>query len=231
MPMPARSEWSDLESSPDAAQAAARIIADKAFRIGRLREWQTLESSPTAAFPYHLFIQEVSSKQLMQSGQVFGGKDYKLYLKADPKALRALGTKIVPRYVYVFSVDQFGKGTLLCPVLHRGNQGNYFPVPAADGTVVNPQDLIPLSGDKEQDFGVGPPWGTDTYILLTSVTPINNPDIFEFDGVRPKEMTRGPQDPLAELLSGVGDLTRGDPLTGIPHTWSIEKVYLKSVLQ
>ncbi len=224
MPMPARSQWIDLESSPGAAADAAKAIADKAFRIGRLREWQTLESSKNSDFPYHLFIQEVSSKQFMQSGKVFEGKEYKLYLKADPKTLQSLGTKLAPRYIYVFSVDQFGRGTLLCPVLGRGNQGNFFPVPSAD-----PQDPIPLSGDKDHDFGVGPPWGTDTYILLTSATKILNTDIFEFDGVRPKDATRGPVDPLADLLAGVGDLTRGDPITSIPRTWSIEKVYLESV--
>jgi hypothetical protein len=76
---------------------------------------------------------------------------------------------------------------------------------------------------------VGEPYGKDTYILLTSEQPVGSPDVFEFDGVRSKGAARGGvENPLTELLEGVGTLSRS-PTPRVPTNWSIQRVSLESV--
>jgi hypothetical protein len=70
---------------------------------------------------------------------------------------------------------------------------------------------IYLRASEEYDFEVSEPYGKDTYILLTSEQPVGNPDIFEFDGVRSKGAASGVENPLTELLEGVGRLTHSSP--------------------
>ena len=75
-------------------------------------------------------------------------------------------------------------------------------------------------------FEVSPPYGIDTYFLLTSDEPLPNPWILEWDGVR----VRGPKGgtPLEELLSVTGGAARSVNRIATPATWSIEKKLFES---
>jgi hypothetical protein len=73
---------------------------------------------------------------------------------------------------------------------------------------------------------VEPPYGVDTYYLLTTDEPLPDPGILEWNGVR----TRGPQalSPLEQLFALTGAATRGIGLV-TPTTWSIERFVCESV--
>jgi hypothetical protein len=231
MPLPPRSEWIPLDQP--AGKVAAGDLADKAYGLGRIREWQMLHPAGPAkdGFPYKLVFHELGSDRELSSGEVIGGKQYKMYLRADDADLKALHYSVVPRFTYVFAIDKFGTGTLLFPPKGAGNQDNTFPIPVSSGETKPPAPaLISISGPRQEyDFDVQMPYGTDTYFLLTSLEPIANPDILDFSGVRTRggDAPAGPQDPLAAMLSQVGTMTRS-PKPVVPTSWSIDKVYLKS---
>ncbi|NIM15427.1 MAG: hypothetical protein GTO45_25915, partial [Candidatus Aminicenantes bacterium] len=81
------------------------------------------------------------------------------------------GKKSYGRYVYVFSIDSFGKGELLF-----GDSENYFPVTDEFQAEIQP-------GDKEI-FKIAEPFGVDTLFLLTTEEPITNTEVLDFKGVR-----------------------------------------------
>lgn len=233
LPLPVRSDWIGVEPASGPKKTAADL-ADKAYRLGRLREWQMLHPAGPAKeeFPYHLVFREEGTDRYVTAGDVFGGKKYKMYLRAADSDLKALHNSVVPRYTYVFAIDQYGKGTLIFPPLGRGNQDNVFPIPLAASEAKPPAPaLIPVSGEQQPyDFEVSEPYGTDTYFLLTSLDRIDNPDILDFDGVRShSEGNRGGglQNPLSAMLSDVGTTSRGSkPI--VPTNWSIERAQLSS---
>lgn len=230
-PLPSRTDWTQLGAG-DASRRTAASLADLAYRVGRLREWLVLNPPGPSRqeFPYQLAFREVGTDRYLDSGSVLGGQRFKVYLRASPEKLRSMNYSVAPRYVYIFAIDQFGKGTLLLPMAGRGNQDNLFPAPVPEGEPRKPAEaLIPVSGNQEYDFEVGEPYGKDTYILLTSEQAVGNPDIFEFDGVRSKGSTRGgSENPLTELLSGVGSLSRS-ATPRVPANWSIQRVSLQSL--
>ncbi|HEX7152513.1 MAG TPA: caspase family protein [Thermoanaerobaculia bacterium] len=68
------------------------------------------------------------------------------------------------RFVYVFATDSSGHSTLLFP--ERGSVENRHVAP------------------KLCDFTVAPPYGNDTFYLLTTDEPLPNPWVLQWDGVR-----------------------------------------------
>ena len=85
--------------------------------------------------------------------------------------------------------------------------------------------------DQEYDLEIGEPWGTDTYILISTKEAIPNPNIFDFEGV---QSTRGAQargssgSSLQDLLDGCGVSTRGVMAAKAPSEWSIERITFQS---
>ena len=69
----------------------------------------------------------------------------------------------------------------------------------------------------------------DTYFLLTSDNAIDNPEVFNFEGVRTEAGTRGASDPLTDLLSSASSMTRGAGARPVPAMWSIETLTFRSV--
>ena len=114
----------------------------------------------------------------------------------------------MPRYTYIFAIDQYGKGTPIFPPLGRAVSGE----------------------GQSYDFEIGETYGTDTYFLLTSIERINNPDVFDFDGVRSSgggARGSGQQNQLSAMLSGVGTTSRS-PKPVVPANWGIERAQLIS---
>lgn len=232
LPLPIRSDWVKLPEDAKGILAAGQDLTDKALLLARIRTWLTLQSPPSQEnFPYHLaFRQIVDGKPgpFRDAGDFKEGEAYKLYLRADPAVLAAHDS-FVPRWVYVFVIDHNGDGQRIFPPPNRGNEGNRLPY-AQPGAKPNFQPLIPVAGDSaEEDFSIDSPFGVDTYFLLTSDNAIDNPEVFNFAGVRTETGTRGASDPLTDLLSASSSMTRGINLRAIPALWSIETQTVRSV--
>ncbi len=227
LPLPLRTDWIPLAGSADSAAAAGFALTDKAFRLGRLRSWLTLLAPPSswtarAAFPYRLAFREVGKTGLLATNEMKGGRHYKMYLHAAAEDIRG---DLPDRFIYVFSVDHFGKGTLLFPPLGEGNAGNRFPKRKDNQREAAPEIAIT---ESDYDFEISEPYGVDTFIMLNSAQPIEDPQIFEFDGVRSKGSTRGVgyTDVLTQLLSEVGTSTSRAVTRNpaVPTTWGIEQI-------
>jgi hypothetical protein len=231
LPLPLRSDWINLGGTDAEIQNAGASLTEKALRLARIRAWLTLESPPAQnTFPYHLALQDVASGQIRESGDLREGEKFKLYLSAGADATRNSGGLGV-RWIYVFVIDHFGKGSLIFPALGRGNEGNHLPY-AQVGQQPKFDALIPLSGEMaEYDFSIDEPFGVDTYFLLTSQEPLDNPDVLEFDGLRTRGGTRnlGSGNPLTNLLTDLSSGTRGAHRPTTPATWSIESLSFRSV--
>lgn len=231
LPLPLRSDWIKLGGTDTEIRNAGASLTEKALRLARIRAWLTLESPPAHnTFPYHLALQDVASGQIRESGDLREGEKFKLYLSAGAGAVKS-SQGLEVRWIYVFAIDHFGKGSLIFPAPGRGNEGNHLPY-AQVGEQPRFDPLIPLNGEKaEYDFDIGEPFGVDTYFLLTSLEPLDNPGVLEFDGLRTKGGTRGigTLDPLTNLLTDLSSGTRAAHRPTTPATWSIESISFRSV--
>jgi hypothetical protein len=76
---------------------------------------------------------------------------------------------------------------------------------------------------------VGPPFGVDTMILLTTAQPLPDPSVLNFEGVA-RGATRGVTSPLERLLSSASSGSRGlGAEVEVPTNWGIEVKLLRSV--
>jgi hypothetical protein len=196
----------------DAGETAS-TLREAVLRLRKIHAWQLLDSPPEARSPYRLGIRRIRDGQWAKSA-VIGGEKYALVLRSAT-ALRA---GLRPRYIYIFTIDSDGKSTLLFP--RQGSVENHFPLPSATS---DPPTEIPLG--ITGTFEIGPPYGVDTYFLLTTDEPLPNPWILEWDGVRSAPQ---PQSALEELLLLTASGSRA-PGRATPSNWSIERVSLESI--
>src|SRR5436189_96151 len=112
--------------------------------------------------------------QHARDGVLIEGEQYELTLHSPSSS----------RFVYVFAIDGRGESVLLYP--HDGSVENRFGAR---------QDVV-----LDARFEVAPPFGVETFVLLTSDEPLSDPWVLE----------RGP--------------TRGPP-----ETWSVETYVYRSV--
>ena len=201
LPLPLRTDW--VAASPN---AGARL-AGYASRLGRMRAWLELEAPDAGGFPYRLMVRNTRTHEERAQGTVYDGESEELVLRADRARLQG----IEPRRVYVFVLDSSGATQLLFPL--EGIE-NRFPVDAQ-----HPPDEIVLG----QPFRISPPFGNDTYFLLSSEEAIGDPTVLNGEGVRTRGAGGG--DPLSSLLGSVG--TRGVS-AAVPAHWSIEHFTLRS---
>lgn len=200
-PLPARTAWVE---SAEALEAAL-------LRLRRIHAWQVLESPPESRSPYRLALRHERDRRLATGGAVKGEEKYSLVLRAPSAPPR-----VAPRYFYVFTVDSHGRSTLLFP--RSGSVENRFPL----------QPLPPAEialGDSAS-FEPAPPYGIDTYYLLSTDEPLPNPWILEWDAVRspPPETST----PLEQLLLLTASDSRSTRLL-TPATWSLERLVFQSV--
>ncbi len=216
MALPVRSDW----ISGDASTVGDRL-ADLAICVSKVYAWNSLvPPADEGAFPYHLALKNSRSGEIKTVGPLVEGEPYGLILAADGTLEKPAET----RYVYVFAIDSYGSSTLLFPRSGSGNAENRIPYETAGETKIPTE--IPLG--RKTIFTVGPPFGTDTYILLTTEQAIPDPDGLAFEGVRSNVAQRGDETPLSTLLAGFGATTRGpQPVT--PADWSIERLLIQSV--
>ena len=165
-PMPLRTEWVKVESDTTTASALSAGLTTSALLLARLNGWLHLESTVTGAqsFPYTLGLKRIADGQFAaDGGKTYPDERYSFTLNGSADTIDA-----EPRWVYVLGIDCQGKGKLLWP---RGPGGRF---PTANGRLAS----IPLPGATVK---ITPPYGTDTYILLTTTTPLPEPEVLSFD--------------------------------------------------
>ena len=215
--LPVRTDWVTARDVQGSFDAAARQLRDFARRLGKVRAWLQLEAPPDlGVFPYQLGLKQPQTGTVTTEGTIRAGETFRLVLHADAPTL-ARGVE--KRYVYVFAIDSYGNSVLLFPRSGQGNVENHLPYANAGQGPLPPE--IPLG----TAFKVGPPFGPDTYVLLTSQEAIPDPDVLESRGVRIRN--REPETPLAQLLYGIAEEGRGVELP-TPVTWSIKRLSLTS---
>jgi hypothetical protein len=211
-PYPLRTDW----TVQDKTVPLESTLTDFAVQLARLNGWLQLESSSLggqADFPYRLTLRRVPENQdVADGGKTYQKGNYELLLAGNAK------TAVTPRWVYVFGIDCQGKGTLLWP--YEGVPPGKFP--SNKGRLAQ----IPLPGDP---FPVSEPLGTDTYLLLTTSSPLADPSALEFKGV----VTRGAKsatsvDPLEELLDATSAGTRS-AARPTPTNWSVQSLQTQSL--
>jgi hypothetical protein len=215
--LPVRTDWVTARDAQGSFDAAARQLRGFTLRLGKVRAWLQLEAPPDQGqFPYQLGLKQPQTGTITTTGTVRAGDTFRLVLRADTQALTRGGEK---RYVYVFAIDSYGNNVLLFPRGGQGNVENHLPYDTAGQGPPPPE--IPLG----TMFKIAPPFGRDTYLLLTSREAIPDPDVLESQGVRLRE--KQPETPLAQLLYGIVEEGRGVELP-TPVTWSIERLSLTS---
>jgi hypothetical protein len=222
--MPARTDW--FGGAPEQAGA---MLTEYAVRIGKVHGWLSLSGrSGDSPFPYRLVLRKPGSNSDVRSGTLYGGETYKLILELDP----TYKSEMTPRrWVYVFAIDQNGDGNLLFPPRGAGNEGNHLPRAQKDeAPMTAAARAIPLT-ELDADLQISEPWGTDTYIMISTKEAIPNPNVFQFEGVqaaRGGDERRPSGNALEDLLDSCGDASRGVVATKAPVAWSIERLTFQS---
>ena len=209
-PYPVRSDW-----VPAAGDSAAAMLSTYSTRLAKVHGWLELANNPVAGTSlenyYQLALLPMTGTNAVDSSKpVHEGDRMRL-------ALTATGN-VKPRWVYVLDIDCHGKGTLIYPQDSSENQ-------------------YPSQGDTDQQvvlrhaptLKVGPPYGVDTMILLSTAQPLPDPSVLNFEGVA-RGGTRGAKSPLEQLLSSASSGTRGiGAEVEVPTNWGIQLTTLQSV--
>jgi hypothetical protein len=212
-PLPVRTDWT----------ASAEKLEEQAVTLSRIRGWLEIQASTSQSFPYSLALRKTGTDEIIRQGEVQEGVKYDLVLVADEAALKRLqddNQHVKQKRIYVFAIDSQGNSALLFN--RRGDVENLYPLDT-DKPPMQQSKLIVLG--ESGMIGMAPPFGLDTYILLTSEERIPDPYILEFQGVISRG--KGSDTPLAKLLQGIGTASRA-PKTEVPLNWSIDRIYLRS---
>jgi hypothetical protein len=212
--LPVRTGWITAESIEGGLPKTASQLGDHLLRLVKIRAWLQLPAPPDKGeFPYRLFLKNANTGELKTKGPLLEGDIYGLVMRADRKKLEAAEEK-EKRYVYVFSIDNHGRGTLLFPKKTQMDSGNYFPA--------NEEWPTEIKLGKEKLFKVRDPFGMDTFVLLTTKEPVSNPAVLDFEGVRGAIIGQF-NSPLERLLYGIGSPTwRSETATFTD--WSIQRL-------
>jgi hypothetical protein len=187
----------------------AETLRDTAVRLQRIVAWQSIDSPPVSRSQYHLALRRDRDQTLVRGSRLAGRERYRAVLRGQNLPPRVDG-----RFSYVFVVDSQGESKLLYPYTASGSVENRFPIDPD-----SPPEEIPLAR-----FEVSPPYGIDTYFLLTTDQPLANPSILEWSAVR--QPSAKPSTSLERFLASVGGETRG-PVVTTSH-WSIERTTWES---
>ncbi len=233
MPLPVRSDWLPFEEA-NLKNVSAKLIRNLQG-IARVVSWMTLPAPPEEKeFPYRLALRDAEAGQWITGSElqtvggtmtekssriaasvVQGGHHLQLILKADPNKLKGYQE---PRKVYVFGIDSSGKCGLFFPQ-GADDQRNRMPEKDAEGSY--PMEIL------INTILINEPWGIDSYIMLTTKTPVSDLTVFNCEAVK----TRGAilDNPLANLLQRTRTLSRGETEDGTPADWSIQRLPVLSV--
>ncbi len=215
---PVRTDWVDMTGLADLDKGVASL-SKYASLLAKVHGWLDLANSPADASSgdyYTLAMVPASSAATAAAGQpgqpgspVRQGDQLKMALQSTDRVIER-------RWVYVLDIDCHGKGSLIYPLDYAENQ---FPSDSDNGR----QFVLPGA----RTLRVGPPYGVDTLILLSTAQPLPDPYALNFDGVATRG-ARGVESPLERLLANTSSGTRG--VSGeVPTNWGIALTTMRSV--
>ena len=214
-PYPVRSDWVSTTDT-SAPEAGAQTLNTYAVRLGKVHGWLELADNAVTGSSetgyYKLELVHMSDTVSVDMDQPAHEND-RMRL-----ALAASGQIRESRWVYILDIDCHGTGTLIYPNNYSENQ-------------------YPGDGDHDKQIilrhaptlKVGPPYGIDTMILLSTAQPLPDPSVLNFEGVA-RGATRGAKTPLEQLLSNTSSGSRGITAdVEVPTNWGLEVLTLRSV--
>jgi hypothetical protein len=181
--------------------------------LAKIHGWLELPSPPDVdvPFPYHLRLADASGK-LLPGTDVPRNADLHFVLDAD----KPVSLSTPQRWVYILDIDCTGAGNLLL--------GRYSDKKVPDLGVTDPQK----SFDNPKIAFKDPPFGRETFVLLTTSQPLDDPSVLNFKAALSNANTRGASSPLQQLLESTSHATRGvDP--ALPPDWSVEYLQVQPV--
>lgn len=211
--LPVQTRWRVQHRNDEALRATAAQLREDLLHLRKTQGWMTLESPPGARYPFEVGIRRTRDGELMRDA-ITGGEKYQLVLRTRSLPMPA---HVPQRYIYVFAIDSDGKSTLLFPPSDTGSVENRLPIGAPDTEI----DL-----GESSAFEAAPPWGSDTYFLLSTDEPLPDPSILEWDGARTPHASS--ENPLERLLQMTESDSRSASLR-TPLSWSIERVVFESL--
>ena len=217
---PVRSDWVAI-SGVSMLDNGGAALNKYASLLAKAHAWLELANSPAEASlsNYYTLAMVPASGQLpdtpapVQTDQpeqtLHQGDLEKMSLQSNERVIEK-------RWVYILDIDCHGKGTLLYPLDYAENQ---FPS-AADNSR---QFFLPGA----RTLRIGPPYGVDTLIMLSTAQPLPDPYALNFEGAASRG-AKGPESPLESLLKNASSGTRG--FSGeLPTNWGIGLTIMRSI--
>lgn len=208
---PVRGDWV-VSGDASAVEEYGAALNNFASLLAKVHGWLKLADSPAASATgyYSLaLVPESRESPLANDEPVRQGDLLKMALRSNHRVVEK-------RWVYILDIDCRGKGTVLYPGNYAENQ---FPNASDSGR----QFFLPGA----RTLRIGPPFGVDTLILLSTAQPLPDPYMLNFSGVASRG-TRGGRSPLEKLLNQTSGGTRGSP-GEMPTNWGIELMTVRSI--
>jgi hypothetical protein len=209
---PVRTDWVPVVSA-DAIDTGSDKLNHYVSLLAKVHGWLELADSPADASTDNFFslalLPSTGSNAVATDQPVHQGDLLKMALQSSDRVVER-------RWVYVLDIDCHGQGAVLYPKNYAENQ---FPNDADNGR----QIVLPGA----PTLRIGPPYGVDTMILLSTAQPLPDPSALNFEGVASRG-TRGVASPLEKLLNQTSGGTRG--FSGeVPTNWGIGLMTVHSV--
>ena len=209
---PVRTDWVPIASA-DAIDPAGAKLNNYAALLAKVNGWLQLANSPADASPDEFYsltlIPSTGDSPLPADQAARQGDLLKMALTSSDRIIDR-------RWVYVLDIDCHGRGSVLYP---RDYSENQFPNDADNGR----QFFLPGA----PVLRIGPPYGVDTLVMLSTEQPLADPYALNFEGVASRG-TRGVASPLEKLLNQTSGGTRG--FSGeVPTNWSIGLMTVHSI--
>ena len=211
-PYPVRTDWF-AAGNPTAAAAALNTDAQ---RLAKVHGWLQLSNNAAAGASeenyFKLTLVPMTGTTPVDINSAVRENDRMRLALTSDSPVKA------PRWVYILDIDCHGKGSLIYPLNYSENQ---YPGEGDSDKLVILRHAPTLK--------VGPPFGVDTMVLLSTAQPLPDPSVLNFEGVA-RGATRGAQTPLAQLLSSASSGSRGlGAEVEVPTDWGIQVQGLRSV--
>ena len=209
---PVRSDWVPI-GDLGAIDHGGAALNKFASLLAKVHGWLALADSPadasTANYYSLALVPAAGETPLAADEPAHQGDLLKMALQSSDRV-------VDKRWVYILDIDCHGRGSVLYPGNYAENQ---FP-----NTADNARQFV-LPGSRT--LRIGPPYGVDTLVLLSTAQPLPDPNVLNFEGVAQRG-SRGMETPLQKLLSGTSAGTRGFP-GEIPTNWGIGLITIRSV--
>ena len=213
-PLPIRTDWFVASATGSAAELEQRTL-----NIARLRLWLQVKvpGGGKYPFPYSLALRNQRTGELKTDGNIVEGEVYDLVLISTPEKLKEATASAMPQWVYVASIDQ------------KGRMKPIFPRQLINSSANNlPRDGAPTEIALRTGIPVGPPFGTDTLILVTSEDPVD-PAALQIDPVSTRgQGGSGPKGSVSRLLFQMQRASRGLG-DDAPADWDVQRLTFHSV--